>query len=69
MKKQRLPTDWTDKHIRELAAYHDGQTEEQQADEIETALDGWNKRSRQVRLKPVREARDGRPKDCRASLD
>lgn len=38
MKKQRLPQGWTEKSIRELAAYHDQQTEEEQAAEIEAAL-------------------------------
>jgi len=38
MKKQRLPPGWTEKSIRELAAYHDQQTEEEQAEEIEAAL-------------------------------
>lgn len=38
MKKQKLPRGWTEKRIRELAAYHDSQTEEEQAAEIEAAL-------------------------------
>ena len=38
MKKQRLPRGWTAEHIREVAAHHDRQTEEQQAAEIEAAL-------------------------------
>lgn len=38
MKKQRLPRGWTEKEIRELAAYHDQQTDEGQAEEIEAAL-------------------------------
>ncbi len=38
MKKQRMPLGWTQKQIRELAAYHDNQTEEEQAAEIEAAL-------------------------------
>jgi hypothetical protein len=38
MKKQRLPRGWSEKRIRELAAYHDNQTEEEQAAEIEAAL-------------------------------
>ena len=42
MKKQRLPRGWTEKRIRELAAYHDHQTEEQQAAEIEAALSAKN---------------------------
>jgi hypothetical protein len=38
MKKQHLPRGWTEKRIRELAARHDHQTEEEQAAEIEAAL-------------------------------
>ena len=38
MKKQRLPRGWTEKQIRDLAAYHDNMTEEQQAAEIEAAF-------------------------------
>jgi hypothetical protein len=38
MKKQRLPRGWTEKRVRELAAHHDRQTEEEQAAEIEAAL-------------------------------
>ena len=38
MKKQRLPRGWTEKRMRELAAYHDRQTEEEQAVEIEASL-------------------------------
>jgi hypothetical protein len=38
MKKQRSPPGWTEKQIRELAAYYDRQTEEEQAAEIEAAL-------------------------------
>ena len=38
MKKQRLPRGWTQKRIQELAVYHDNQTEEEQAAEIEAAL-------------------------------
>jgi plasmid stability protein len=38
MKKQRLPRGWTEKRVRELAAQHDRQTEEEQAAEIEAAL-------------------------------
>ena len=38
MKKQRLPKGWTEKQIRELAKHHDEMTEEQQAAEIEAAL-------------------------------
>lgn len=39
MKKQRLPRGWTQKRIRELATYHDRQTEDEQAAEIEASLD------------------------------
>jgi hypothetical protein len=39
MRKQRLPAGWTEKRIRELAAHHDNQTVEEQAAEIEAALD------------------------------
>jgi hypothetical protein len=42
MKKQRLPRGWTERQIRELAAYHDNLTEEQQAAEIEAALNDEN---------------------------
>jgi hypothetical protein len=38
MKKQRLPKGWTEKRIRELAAHHDQQTEDEQAKEIEDAI-------------------------------
>ena len=38
MKKQQLPSGWTEKRIRELAAKHDNQSEEEQAAEIEVAL-------------------------------
>ena len=38
MKKQRLPAGWTEKRIRALAEYHDNQTIEEQAAEIEAAL-------------------------------
>ncbi len=38
MRKQRLPPGWTQKRLRELADYHDNQTEEEQAAEIEAAL-------------------------------
>jgi two-component sensor histidine kinase len=42
-KKQRLPQSWTEKRIRELAAYHDNLSEEEQAAEIEAALDRSNR--------------------------
>jgi hypothetical protein len=38
MKNQRLPHGWTQKRIRELAKYHDRQTEEGQAAEIKAAI-------------------------------
>jgi len=38
MKKQRLPHGWTNKQIQELADYHDNQTEEEQAAEIDAAV-------------------------------
>ena len=38
MKKQRLPKGWTEKQIRELAEYHDRQSEDEQAAEIEAAI-------------------------------
>ena len=38
MKKQQLAKGWTEKQIRELAAHHDSQTEEEQAAEMEAAL-------------------------------
>jgi hypothetical protein len=38
MKKQKPPPGWTEKGIRELAAYYDSQTEQEQAAEIEAAL-------------------------------
>jgi hypothetical protein len=38
MRKQRLPAGWSERRIRELAAYHDSQSEEEQAAEIETAV-------------------------------
>ena len=38
MKKQRLPRAWTEKRVRDLAEYHDRQTEDEQAAEIEARL-------------------------------
>jgi hypothetical protein len=38
VKKQRLPQGWNEKRIRDLAAHHDQQTENEQAAEIEAAL-------------------------------
>ena len=38
MKKPRLPQGWTEKRVRELAAHHDQQTEEEQAAGIEAVL-------------------------------
>jgi hypothetical protein len=61
MKKGGLPTGWTEKRIRALAAYHDSLAIDEQAAEIKTALNGWNKRSKRVRLKQVHEEPDGRP--------
>lgn len=42
MKKQRLPRGWTEKQIRDLAAHHDRQTDEEQAAEIQAALSAEN---------------------------
>ena len=42
MKKQRLPRGWTEKQIRDLAAHHDHQTDEEQAAEIQAALSAEN---------------------------
>jgi hypothetical protein len=41
-KKQRMPRGWTEKRVRELAAHHDQQGEEEQAAEIEAALSAKN---------------------------
>jgi hypothetical protein len=38
-RKQRLPAGWTEKRIRALADYHDNQSIDEQAAEIEDALD------------------------------
>jgi hypothetical protein len=38
MKKQQLRKGWTEKRIRVLAAHHDQQTEEELANEIESAM-------------------------------
>ena len=38
MKKQRLPRGWSEKRVRELAAHHDRQTDDEHAAEIEAAL-------------------------------
>jgi hypothetical protein len=38
MTKQKLPKGWTEKSIRELAAHHDSQSEDEQAKEIEDAI-------------------------------
>jgi hypothetical protein len=51
MKKQRLPTGWSHKRIRELINYYDNQTEEQQAAEIESAL---NKKGQTVLVVPTK---------------
>lgn len=37
-KKQKLPRGWTEERIRKLAEYHDDQSEEEQAAEIEAAF-------------------------------
>jgi hypothetical protein len=37
-KKRKLPPGWTEKRIRELAAFHDNLTEDEEAAEIEAAL-------------------------------
>jgi hypothetical protein len=50
MKKQRLPRGWTEKQIRELATYHDNQTIEEQAAEIEAA---FAKKDQTVMLVPT----------------
>ena len=42
MKKQRMPRGWTAKQIRDLAAHHDRQTEDEQAAEIQAALSAEN---------------------------
>jgi hypothetical protein len=42
MKKQRLPRGWTEDQIRKLATHHDSLSEEEQADEIDAALNDKN---------------------------
>jgi hypothetical protein len=41
-KKQKLPPGWTEERIRKLAEHYDSQTEEEQAAEIEAALQAEN---------------------------
>ncbi len=36
---QKLPTGWDESRVREVLAHYENQTEDQQADEIEAALD------------------------------
>ena len=50
-RKQRLPSGCTEKRIRALAAYHDGQTVEEQAAEIEGAL---NRKDQTLMVVPKR---------------
>ena len=38
MKKQQIPKGWTEERIRKLAEYHDNQTEDEQAAELEAAM-------------------------------
>ncbi len=57
MKKQRLPRGWTEKRIRELAAHHDQQTEEEQAGELEAALSAKDQTIMVVPTKLVPEIR------------
>jgi len=42
MKKQRMPRGWTEQQIRDLAAHHVRQTDEEQAAEIQAALSAEN---------------------------
>jgi hypothetical protein len=42
MKKQRLPKGWTEEQIRKLAEHYDNQTDEEQAAEIDAALNEEN---------------------------
>lgn len=37
---QKLPSGWDEARIRDVLAHYDGQTEDDQADEIEAAQDG-----------------------------
>ena len=36
--QQKFPTGWDEKRVKDLAAHYEGQTEDEQADEIEAAL-------------------------------
>ena len=38
MKKQKFPPGWDERRVREVIAHYDSQTEEEQAAEIEAAL-------------------------------
>jgi hypothetical protein len=51
MKKQRLPKGWTHEKIRKLAEYHDNLTEDEQAAEIQAAL---NDKHQTVMVVPTR---------------
>ena len=42
MKKQRLRRGWTEKRVRELAAHHDHQADDDHVAEIEAALSAKN---------------------------
>lgn len=42
MKNQQLPEGWTEERIRKLAEHYDNQTEDEQAAEIEAALEAEN---------------------------
>lgn len=38
MKKQKYPRGWNEKRVREVIAHYEGQSEDEQASEIEAAL-------------------------------
>ena len=42
MKKPKFPSGWNEKRVREVIAHYENQTEEEQAAEIEAALEGEN---------------------------
>ncbi len=42
MKKQKFPPGWNEKRVRKVIAHYERQTEEEQADEIEAALNAEN---------------------------
>jgi hypothetical protein len=42
MKKQKFPPGWNEKRVREVIAHYENQTAEEQAAEIEKALEGQN---------------------------